>query len=93
MGRELPQGWSLWLNERAMIDMTETDAIGNSTPLDAPNYYRTDLHLERKLARYRVSLDVRNIFDRHNIEPAVFNAEGGLPDELRGFRVTVELPY
>lgn len=93
VGRELPQGWSLWLNERAMIDMTETDAIGNSTPLDAPNYYRTDLHLERKLARYRVSLDVRNIFDRHNIEPAVFNAEGGLPDELRGFRVTVELPY
>ena len=93
VGRSLAQGWSFWLNERAMLDLTRTDAIGNMQPLDAPNYYRMDLHVERRLDRYSMSLDVRNLLDRRNVDPSVFNAEGGLPGEPRGARVTIEVPY
>jgi iron complex outermembrane receptor protein len=93
VGHPLPRNWSLWLNERAMLDMTATDMIGSATPVRAPNFYRTDLHLEQQRPHCRLSVDVRNLFDHHNVVPALFNAEGGIPDEPRSLVLGVEVPY
>lgn len=47
----------------------------------APDYWRADLHLEQVRPRWRVWGDIRNLLDRRNIIPSLYNAEGGNPDE------------
>lgn len=73
--------WQCQLVQRIQLDRTMTDSLANLPVQDAPDYWRTDLHLERRFDRHRVWLDIRNLFDRQNIVPSLYNAEGGIPDE------------
>lgn len=93
LGRRIGRLWELWLNERALLHRTRTDALGSQAAASAPNYFRTDLHLSRQFSSSRLWLDVRNLTDRHNTISALYNAEGGLPDERRGWRLGVELDF
>lgn len=81
LGYRFLPAWELWLNERALLDRTRTDTIGMNTAAKAPDYFRTDVHVGWKPGQYQLSLDIRNLLDRKNIAPALYNAEGGLPDE------------
>lgn len=90
VGRSFAGGWELWLNERAMFDYAESDAIAGRSAPRAPDYWRTDLHLQKQTARSRIWLDLRNLFDRDNIVPALYNAEGGLPDEGFSLRLGIQ---
>lgn len=73
--------WEFWLNERVLLERTLTDVLGTSEGDEAPQYYRTDLYASWTPGKYKISVDIRNLFDRKNIAPAMYNAEGGLPDE------------
>ncbi|HET8731074.1 MAG TPA: TonB-dependent receptor [Moraxellaceae bacterium] len=90
VGRLFGPDREVWLNERILTDRTRGDALGALPPQDAPNYYRTDLHISWQVHPCRVWFDVRNVFDRHNIVPAVYNAEGGLEDDGMGLMLGVE---
>ena len=90
LGRQFGGSLEAWLNERILTDRTRGDALGALPPQDAPNYYRTDLHISWRVAPCRVWFDVRNLLDRHNIVPALYNAEGGLEEEGRGVMLGVE---
>ena len=90
LGREFDRGWTLQLNERLMFKRSLSDALAGQTPSAAPDYYRTDLHLQREIDDWRCWLDIRNLFNRGNIESALFNAEGGLPEEGINARLGVE---
>lgn len=92
VGRSLASAWSCWLTGRALLDRDAADAIAGQAPQSAPDYFRVDFRLEQTLAGRRVWLDLRNLFDRTNIVPAMYNAEGGLPEERRSLRLGVELP-
>lgn len=93
LGRRLARNWALWLNQRALLELTRTDALGSQAAEPAPDFYRTDLHLERRLAASRFWLDVRNLTNRRNVLPGLYNAEGGLPDERRSWRLGGELRF
>lgn len=80
-GREWDGGLNLWLNLRGQLDRTTTDHLAQLPVVSAPDYWRADLHLEHRQGRQRLWLDVRNLLDRRNIVPSLFNAEGGNPDE------------
>ncbi len=92
LGRRFASGWELWLQQRLMLDYAEGDAIAGRSPAHAPDYYRSDLHLSRTLGTSRLWLDIRNLFDRQNTLPALYNADGGLPDERRSLRLGLEWP-
>lgn len=93
LGRLLRAGWELWLNQRVLLDYTEGDVLGGRWPTKAPDFYRTDLHLEYARAGARWWVEARNLFDRRNVMPATYNAEGGLPAEPRSMRLGVEWPF
>jgi iron complex outermembrane receptor protein len=47
----------------------------------APNYFRTDLSLEKSYQKdWTFGLALRNIFDRDNVLPSVTNSFNGIPD-------------
>lgn len=92
LGRPLGSAWTGWLSGRALLDRDDADAIAGQAAQSAPDYVRMDLRLERAVAGQRFWLDLRNLLDRRNIVPAMYNAEGGLPDERRSLRLGVELP-
>jgi outer membrane cobalamin receptor len=89
LGRSLAGGWLLALNERVMLDVAEGDTLGAWVPPKAPHYYRTDLHLGWQQDNVGVAFDVRNLFDRDNIAPSMFNASGGTPEA--GVEVTMSV--
>lgn len=91
IGRALPGGWLLALNERAMLDMTEGDTLGNFVPPKAGNYYRTDLHLGWQRDDVSLAFDVRNVLDRNNTVPSMFNASGGTPEPGADVTMSIEL--
>lgn len=80
-GREWGDGWLFQVSERVQLDRTETDSLAHLPVREAADYWRTDLHLERRRDAWRLWLDIRNLFDRDNIAPSLYNAEGGIPDE------------
>lgn len=82
--------WEVWLNERAMLHRSESDTIADQPTHAAPDYYRTDLHFGWQRPGYRCGLDVRNLFDKRHNTAALYNAEGGLPDERRSLRLSLE---
>jgi outer membrane receptor protein involved in Fe transport len=51
-------------------------------PGDLENYYRTDLNINKGIGEgFEIWLTARNLFDRKNHLPGIWNAEGGIPDE------------
>ncbi|HEX5362516.1 MAG TPA: TonB-dependent receptor [Fluviicoccus sp.] len=86
-GREWGDGWQFQLTQRVLLERTETDSLASLPVREAPGYWRTDLHLERRREAWRAWLDIRNLFDRDNITPSLYNAEGGIPDEGISVRV------
>lgn len=86
-GREWAGGQQAWLNLRGLLDQTATDSLAALPVSAAPDYWRLDLHLEHRQPRWRAWLDIRNLLDRDNIVPALYNAEGGHPDEGLSARV------
>lgn len=89
-GYQISAQWSLWLNQRTLINRTEAGFLANMSPPHAPDYWRTDLHLGWQQGHYRSALDVRNLTNRQNINPSLYNAEFGLPDEPITIRATAE---
>lgn len=81
LGYRFLTDWEVWLNERILIDRTRSDTLGMTKSSAAPDYFRTDLHVSWKPGNYHLNFDVRNLLDRKNIAPSMYNAEGGLPDE------------
>lgn len=81
IGHEWPGGWQAWLNQRAEFTRTTTDSLARLPVTQAPDYWRTDLHLEYRREAWRILMDVRNLLDRDNLIPSLYNAEGGNPDE------------
>lgn len=81
IGYQFSPSWALWVNERILLQRTLSDALGRNEGTNAPHFYRTDMHASWTSGRYETSIDIRNVFDRKNIAPAMYNAEGGLPDE------------
>jgi outer membrane receptor protein involved in Fe transport len=56
------------------------DSLPN--PGHLKNYYRTDLNISKGIGeQFEVWLTARNLFDRKNSSPGIWNAEGGIPDE------------
>jgi outer membrane cobalamin receptor len=90
LGKKFASDWSVWLNQRMLLMQTTTDKLAAEPIVDAPDYYRTDMHVERQRQLWRYWLDVRNIFNRNNIIPALYNADGGIPDEKISALVGVE---
>lgn len=68
-------------------DYSLGDQITTSTPVPKANtYQRTDLHLEIALRpKWQAWLNVRNVFDKNNAYPSIFNGENGIPDIGLGF--------
>lgn len=94
LGRGLwASGWNLWLNQRCLLDYTETDVLAGQVPAAAPDYYRVDARLQYERAGQRFWLEGRNLFGRRNVMPSTYNAEGGLPDERRGVHLGLEWPF
>lgn len=81
------------LTQRAMFDYAEGDYLGSARPMNAPDYYRTDLSIVKNLdglafnGEQALYLHLYNLFDRSNTIPSLYNAEGGLVD--RGFGVNL----
>jgi outer membrane receptor protein involved in Fe transport len=78
--RALPAGWRLSLNERAMFDMAQGDTLGAYVPPKARDYFRTDFHLGWQRDDVQLAFDVRNLLNRDNVVPSMFNANGGTPE-------------
>lgn len=89
LGYRFLTDWEAWLNERALLDRTRTDSLGMTRAKAAPDHFRTDFHVNWKPRNYQLNFDIRNLFDRKNIAPAMYNAEGGLPDERLSVHVGV----
>jgi len=78
--------------ERIMLNYGEADFISGEAPEDAKNYYRTDMNVTKKLTdKGTIYLDIRNLFDKDNTIPSLYNAEGGLPD--RGISASVGVKW
>jgi len=91
LGRAFAGGWLLAINERVMLDVAEGDTLGAWVPPKAPHYYRTDLHLGWQQDNVRLAFDVRNLLDRDNIAPSMFNARGGTPEAGAELTMAVEV--
>lgn len=68
-------------------DYSLGDNVTASDPTPKANtYQRTDLHLEVELGpKWQAWLNVRNVFDKNNAYPSIFNGENGIPDIGLGF--------
>ena len=79
-------GVELVLKERVMLDYAEGDYLGAAKPPSADNYYRTDVSVLKQFdtmlmgGEHTLALHVNNIFDRDNVIPSLYNAEGGLSE-------------
>ncbi len=93
VNRALPAGWELGVAGRAMMEMALGDAVGTYVPPDAPNYYRVDLHGGWQQGKLRGALDVRNVLDRDNVVPAMFNARSGMSDFGADVVLSVTMDY
>lgn len=86
------------LHERVMASYRQSDTLRSTTPDKSGNYYRTDVGLRYQLQSHGSSenylyLTVRNIWDKDNILPSIYNAEGGLPDLERQLTAGLQLHF
>ena len=88
----------LTLHERAMLSYRQADTLSDRVADKAGNYYRTDLGLNYQLpgksnSNNRLSLSVRNLWDKDNVIPSNYNAEQGIPDYQRQLTVGLDLSF
>jgi len=76
------------LQQHIQLDQYESDYLSTSGGLQKPGsideYWRVDLSLSYRVDPTQlVRLHIRNIADRENTKPSVYNSEGGILDEQR----------
>lgn len=91
-GFQFTDATSLSLIQRIHLDATESPSslsAGENNPLR--HYWRTDLILRHDIATaLRSQIAVRNLFNRRNAVPALWNMAGGIPDEPQTLLVSLE---
>ena len=72
----------LSLSTQILGDYCLGDQISSKVPVEkADIYIRNDLQASHQLtSKFRLWLNIKNIFDSNNTYPSVWNAEGGIPD-------------
>ncbi len=92
-------GIELVAKERVMLDYAEGDYLGTRRPPSADNYYRTDISVMKHLhslmpdGEHTLALHVYNVFDRDNVVPSLYNAEGGLSDRGISFALAWDVRW
>lgn len=84
LGYRWPSGLQAYVSNSVHLGASEGVATAGSPygREELKDYWRSDLFLERPLGeRTEVSLSLRNIFDRENWRPSIWNTEQGLVDE------------
>lgn len=92
LGYEFSQGWLVYLNNRVHLGADEGPERENVQSDSLKDYWRTDLHIGKNFKkRWKMFVNVRNLFDRGNYLPSLVNAEGGIQDEE--FSIDAGLSY
>jgi hypothetical protein len=66
-------------------------ANGNPGTLDIPNFSELSAHAAYKLAQGSVSITVKNVLDRDNVEPGIWDISSGIPQA--GVEADIALNY
>ena len=84
---------SFFWNNRVLLDIKEGPiSAAVPEPKDLPSYYRSDIHFDWKpYKQLGVWMDLRNIFDRDNYLPSVWNVENGYLED--GTNLSLGLNY
>ncbi|PTQ90798.1 TonB-dependent receptor plug domain-containing protein [Agitococcus lubricus] len=90
VGYQWPQYWSTWLHQRILLHQTTTDVLATQTLKEADDYYRTDLTIQYQRDKQRYFLDVRNLWHQGLTVPSLYNAENGIPEEGRVWRIGLD---
>lgn len=96
VGYRWPSGLELYLANSLQRGASEGTGSATSDWGEAPlpAYWRTDLHLSRAITpNTTLSLDVRNLLDRADRQPAVWSNEGGLEDEGRTLTLGISVDF
>lgn len=88
----------LTLHERIMASYRQSDTLGMDISDKSGNYYRTDIGLRYRLpgkssSQNHLYLTVRNLWNKDNTLPSVYNAEGGIPDFARQITAGLQLNF
>lgn len=85
----------LYLNNRLYLDREEGVSSTRTRFDELPTYWRVDMNATQNVTeRMQVFINIRNLLDRENEMPSLFNAENGIPEEpasiSAGFRYTLQ---
>ena len=82
-------------NNRVMLEMEEGPiSTVDADPEELPSYYRSDLHVDWKpFQQLNVWVDIRNLFDRDNYLPSVWNVENGYMEESSNISIGFDLSF
>lgn len=90
----IPHGWRFYLANRLQWDSKDGPYIeGISSRKDLDTYFRTDLSVTKQYHGVGVYALFRNLFDRENRLPSIWNSEGGVADEEFSASVGLNVAY
>ncbi|NRB40107.1 MAG: TonB-dependent receptor [Pseudomonadales bacterium] len=93
VGRQIDTwGSEFYVTNRVYLNMSEGPELNaTSGAKSLKHYWRTDFHISKQLGKSsKVYLDVKNLFDRGDFKPALWNNENGLEDLPRSFIVGLD---
>jgi outer membrane receptor for ferrienterochelin and colicin len=82
------ENWDLALTQ---LHKYGRKANGNPGTLDIPNFSELSAHAAYKLAQGSVSITVKNVLDRDNVEPGIWDISSGIPQA--GVEADIALNY
>ncbi len=77
-------GIDIYVNNRVHYKAKEGKVFAPNfvRPPDLPHYWKVDLNVTKKVSPdLEFFVNFRNLFDRDNFHPSIWNNEGGIPDE------------
>ncbi len=82
IGYRMHNGTEIFLNNRVHLDTAEGVSSANFEAPDLPTYWRVDLQISQEITQHlQLTFNARNLLNRDNALPSLFNAENGVPDE------------
>src|SRR5690606_20713496 len=82
IGYQTMNGLRMYMNNRIHFDVDEGISQSGQDVDELDTYWRTNLYVSQDMpGNLKLSLAIRNLFNRENALPSLFNAENGVPDD------------
>lgn len=88
IGYEFNDGWSVHVNNRAHLGAYDTTT---TTAVELKDYWRMDFNLTKSFKeKMQVFFNIRNVFNRENYLPSLYDQGGGIPEAGIGIDIGIK---